>query len=219
MQRLAALMVLTTLLGADVAYAGPWLREDGKGFASGSVTLGNDDPTINAYAEYGFRPTTTLGIELETYPDAASGRVTFFVVKPLGPTDRTWRKSWAIGSGVAWSPLLIDPTLKAGVSAGRGLSYKDKYGWFAVDTTVEYRTMARTTTTKLDTTVGLSLTERTRGMLQVFLTYEDDVFTAKLAPSVLYQHNTDGMTLQIGAEIPNSGVRNTTLKIGLWRDF
>lgn len=219
LRHLSTLFVLIVLLTAPPARAGAWLREAGHGFIAGSATLGNEDPTLNLYAEYGWRANTTLGLDLETYPDVNSGNVNFFVVRPIGPVDRTWRISWNLGGGVDWSPEVIDPTVKAGVSLGRGIAYRDQYGWIAIDGSVEYLTFAGTTTSKLDSTIGLSLTERVRGMVQLFLTYEDDALTAKLAPSLLFQPRNNGVTFQVGVEIPDAGVDQTTLKLGIWKDF
>ena len=219
MRCLGALMFFLALAHAGAAAAGAWLREQGSGFGELSTTVGPFDPMLKLYLEYGWRPDLTFGFELETLPDADIGKANVFAVRPLGRTDGTWRASWMLGGGLAWSPLLMEPTLKGGVSLGRGLEWDGHYGWAAFDFSVEYLNYTRVTITKLDSTVGMGLTDRTRGMLQLFLTDFDGAFIAKLAPSLLYQPRKDGVTLQFGLEIPNAGVEDAALKIGLWKEF
>ncbi len=217
MRSFGVLSLAVSVLSASTADAGAWLREQGKGFIAGSVTAGGDDTIVNAYAEYGWRPNTTVGLDVESNSDATNGTAGVFVVRPLGPTDQTSRYSWNIGGGLDWSPVAMDPFLKGGVSWGRGITLGTRSGWATVDASVKWSFGDAPTTTKIDSTLGLGLNERVQGMMQLFITFDGGDASVKLAPSLLYSPKSGAFTVQLGAEIPSTG--DTTFKIGLWRNF
>ncbi|MEL7097288.1 MAG: hypothetical protein AAGM84_00530 [Pseudomonadota bacterium] len=214
-------LAILLLLWAGPANAGPWLREAGTGFfaLSGTVNERYEQGT-SLYVDYGLRARLTIGAELDlTMPGAAplsgSGRV--FARMPLA--DGTWIASWHVGLGGRDLQGRLEPFASGGVSIGRGLNWKGRMGWLAFDTRVDLGTSA-VRQFKLDTTFGMQIGQRGKGMLQLFVTADNagDLHTT-LAPSYVFTPKQGGPSYQLGLEAKRSKKTELGLKLGLWRKF
>ena len=208
---------------AGPALAGAWLKEEGKGFLSTSFSATYfRDIASETYAEYGVRPDLTIGIDVGFYTirdGSQHGYATAFVRRPLGETDGVNRFSYELGIGAAWIGEDVTPHIKTGLSWGRGLQIKDKNGWINVDANVTWDLGRSLHVSKIDTTVGLNFTERTSGMLQLYLTHLDEKMYSTIAPSVVLSPKWAKFRIQVGALAPLENLDNTAIKIGIWRDF
>lgn len=223
MMRPVLMAVLVMLAAAQMAQAGPWLREKGKGFyaGSGNVTQAKDS-SGSVYAEYGFRENITIGIDVFYGIDRTlqqSGSGTLFARFPLSAPDATHKWAMHVGLGARSQNMTIAPALEAGLSWGRGIKVAENYGWAVIDSSINIPGSSLQTRIKLDGTVGLGFNDHVKGILQIFTTYQDEELFAKVAPSVLIIPGKSSYTFQIGAEIPTIGGGDTSLKIGVWRDF
>ncbi|XDA98674.1 hypothetical protein AB1M95_01855 [Sulfitobacter sp. LCG007] len=222
--RIIILVLAMSLASAAPALCGAWMREEGTGFFSSSIEHdGNDQGNNTTFLEFGLRPDLTMGVDIsiELFPEATSTSYAgFFLRRPLGNADGTNRWAWRLGAGAAWHRSLTQPYLEAGLHWGRGIEAFGQYGWAAVDSTVKFETVSGDQILKLDGTLGLGITERYKGMLQLFLDYDLDRLTTKVAPSLLWEPEGFGdFTFQFGAVIDTDDQSQPTLKIGIWREF
>ncbi|MGC3938439.1 hypothetical protein ACOTTU_11615 [Roseobacter sp. EG26] len=223
MTRMIALATLLILASVQIALAGPWLREKGKGFASGSFNITQEKDTAgSAYLEYGLRDNVTLGADLfygidRTLQQSGSGIV--FLRFPLSAPDATHKWAWHFGLGARSQNQVIEPAIEAGLSWGRGIKIGERYGWAVVDSSINVPGSTLETRVKLDGTVGLGLSDHWKVMMQVFNTYQDSDLFTKVAPSILIVPGTGNYTLQIGTEVPAIGGGDTEFKIGVWLEF
>ncbi len=207
------------LLAASPAGAGAWLRADGTGFLATYVLQGRDGNSDGGlYFEYGVRPKLTLGVKADvnmTLGQLGDGRAFVFMRRAIPTGDRPYKLAYDLGIGSTFG-VIQDPLLLTGVSYGRGLQWKERNGWLAIDSAVEWSLSGQATTAKLDATFGMALGKKTKGMLQVFLSHTETDFSATLAPSLIWQPKAKKPSYQIGLEAENGEV---SLKLGLWRDF
>ncbi|WP_299287312.1 hypothetical protein [uncultured Tateyamaria sp.] len=214
-----ALLVLMLSLAAYPADAGAWLREHKTGFLAFSGTVDENSETEGSvYAEYGLRPKLTLGFKGDAnLPQGrlGEGSVFLFARLPIHTGDKPYKLAYEIGLGGTFG-LDFEPMVRTGLSYGRGLSFGETSGWFAVDAAVEWAQGDASDIRKLDTTVGVNLSERFKVMMQVFYTGTDlgDFFT--YAPSLIWQPTPKTPSFQIGVE-SDDGI--LSLKLGLWRTF
>ncbi len=205
------------------AFAGAWLKEEGKGFLSTSFSANYfRDIASEIYAEYGMRSNLTIGIDVGLYTlrdGSDRGYATAFVRRPLGGSDGPHRFSYELGIGAGWTREEVTPLLKTGLSWGRGLQVKDKFGWVNVDTSVTWDLGPGQHVPKIDTTVGLNFTEQTTGMLQLYLVHLDSEIYSSLAPSLVLKPEWAKFRIQIGALAPLKNLDDAAIKIGIWREF
>lgn len=213
-----AIMILC-LLWSQSALAGAWMQEHKQGFLSYSTVYddtGRLDGTI--YLEYGLRPKLTFGAKVDV--DMTSGQVgdgTAFVFarKPIPTGDRAFKLAYDFGVGSTFGGE-TDPILRAGFSYGRGIKAWDKHGWLAIDAAAEWTIDDTPDTYKLDTTLGLALSDRFKVMMQVFVSETGGDVTTTLAPSLIWQPRPKAPSFVIGIE----GEDGTfALKLGMWRSF
>ena len=221
--RSLALSLMLVLAGAPVAQAGAWLRAEGTGFASTTLSTDRDrEVSTSAYLEYGLTQTLTLGgdfyygSDLTTFQEG-SGIV--FLRFPLGPTDGANRFAAHVGIGTRYTELEFLKAAEIGLSWGRGLQWGDRYGWIGVDSSLNEAEAPADGRIKLDGTLGMGLTDRSKVMLQVFNTFEGGETYGKLAPSWLFAPGGGKTTFQLGFETPFAGGGNPTLKLGVWVEF
>ncbi|WP_300037137.1 hypothetical protein [uncultured Roseobacter sp.] len=211
------------LVGGQSARAGAWLREEGRGFSSTSVTATQDrDFSGSIYLEYGLTARHTLGADISLGLDRTgqqNGSGVVFLRFPIGPTDGTHRFAGEAGLGARYTNGIFSPALEAGLSWGRGIKWRDSWGWAAVDASINIPRAPAKTRTKIDATFGMPIAKTVKGMIQLFNTLEDGQVFSDLAPSLLWQPRGGAYTLQIGAEFTVSGGGDDALKIGIWRDF
>ncbi|MEL7131811.1 MAG: hypothetical protein AAGK77_05310 [Pseudomonadota bacterium] len=215
--RTVILLISTAL--APAASAGAWLQEQGKGFLSQSVVYEESARLDGSlYAEYGLRPKLTIGAKVDvnmTDGRLGSGTAFVFATKPIPTGEREYKLSYTLGIGATFG-VATEPLLRTGLSYGRGIKVKEKYGWVAVDGAVEWAIDDGPNTLKLDTTVGLALNDRFKVMMQVFVTRADGEMSTTLAPGIIWQPKHDGLSFVAGVE-SEDGV--LALKLGLWRSF
>lgn len=222
--RLCITIILTfCLCAATSAHAGPWLREKGSTFSSVSVsgTYLRDFGTAT-YLEYGLWDSMTIGADINTTTSgegARSGFATLFLRRPLGPNKGAHRWAYELGVGAAWEDEIILPHIKTGISWGKGYSLREKNGWMTVDASVKWNLSGGDTAAKVDATMGMNFSDRTTGIVQLYLTHLDQKFYATLAPSVVLKPRKRKLKIQIGAEIPSEDTKNTALKLSIWREF
>ncbi|MFC6585324.1 hypothetical protein [Sulfitobacter aestuariivivens] len=92
-------------------------------------------------------------------------------------------------------------------------------GWIGTDAAVIWDLGTADHVTKFDATLGLNLSDSATGMLQLYLTHLDGRMFTKLAPSVVIKTRRGKARYQIGFESPLESVGDTSLKLGLWREF
>ena len=216
-------ILITCLCVSTTALAGPWLREKGSTFSSVSVTATYfRDFGTATYLEYGWRDHMTIGADIGTFTSREgerSGFATVFIRRALGPNTGKNRWAYELGVGSAWVGELILPHIKTGISWGRGYELREKNGWMVVDASVKWDLLQGQHAGKVDATVGLNFSDRTTGMLQLYLAHLDHQFYATLAPSVVIKPRERKFKIQIGAEVPIDDIQSTALKLGIWREF
>lgn len=216
-------LILFTMLLADGASAGPWLRAKGKGFLATSVT-GNYflDTTSQTYLEYGLTDKTTLvadvGFQRPRYA-LGSGNVTLSLRRALSKPDATSKWAYELGLGVAWSGETVLPNIRTALSWGRGVSWGKKSGWATIEAAGVWDLSYSQHAVKIDGTVGINFTEVTGGMLQLYTAHLNNRSTATIAPSIIISPKKSKFRIQIGGESEIGNRLNSKLKISLWRDF
>lgn len=216
------IFLLSSLL-AGSANAGAWLREKGSSFTSVSFTsTWYRDTTNTSYLEYGLRDDLTIGADVgyaTSRNGTQSGYGTLFMRRSLSQSDATNKWAYELGVGSAWVGEDLLPYLKTGLSWGRGIKLRDTYGWMAVDASMTWDVTSGQHLAKVDTTVGLNFTEVTTGMVQLYLAHLDQQTYGSIAPSIVIKPRKSKFRFQIGAESQLGHLENTSLKLGLWRDF
>jgi hypothetical protein len=211
------------LLWPPVANAGAWLREKGTSFTSISFSTTWFRDTANAsYLEYGVRDDLTIGADIgyaSSNNGTQSGYGVIFVRRPLWQNDGPNQWAYELGVGAAWVDDYVLPVVKTGISWGRGIKVRDKYGWMAVDTSIAWDVADGHHLAKIDTTVGINFTEVTTGMVQLFIANLDRDTYASIAPSIVLKPRKSKFQYQIGLETQLGNADFTGIKIGLWREF
>jgi hypothetical protein len=222
MYRLVLVFCLMCLT-AQPAAAGAWLREKGKGFlAYSNLTASTMDTTFSAYFDYGLSDRMTVGATLDIYTpigNQMSGKGLLFLRRSLdwGVFDGKW--AYELGVGARHTGVEFVPVAKTALSYGRGISWGKRKGWFAVDAGVEWGFGDAQHLVKIDTTVGLDIGPRSKGMLQVFSTFNDDWGTVTIAPSYIFQNKKKKGNYVIGLETSSNAPEIIAVKIGVWQSF
>jgi len=214
------LVFFATLMLAEPAVAGAWMREVGSTFLSFSTTVDENGQLDGAlYVEHGLRPKLTLGLKIDmdmTLGRMGDGAAFVFVRKPITLGERSYELAYEIGLGSTTGDGAT-ALLRVALSYGRGVNLWDKPGWVAVDATVEWPTDDSSTTTKLDGTLGMNVSDRFQVMMQVFFTDTGSSQSTTLAPSMIWRAAPDGPTrYQVGIEAEDGSLG---FKLGVWRTF
>lgn len=233
-----ACLPLLVLPMAGRGLAGPWARPAGEGFLAFSVT--SDSPTTGLftgdilfdshaglYGEYGLGHRLTLGGQIGQSETAKDGVI--FLRYSLTPPDATWQFALDAGAGQRIEPGQPDRHLaRLGLSVGRGFAGGDlpfwpgldhHGGWVTLDATGLYDTDTSDLIWAVEGTIGLSLSERLRLLLQAKAEEWPGADTShSLMPSVAYAL-TDRTTLQIGARLGLGQVETWGIGLGLWHNF
>lgn len=214
-----AFLLIAVLALADPAAGGAWLREEGTGFlAFGPVYEETGRLDGSFYAEYGLRPKLTLGAKTDadmTQQQIGNGRGFVFIRGPIELGDRPYKLAYELGVGSTFGHN-SDFLVLTGLSYGRGIKIGSVYGWLAVDSAVEWSLGESNDTAKLDTTLGLTLTDNFKVMMQVFHSQTIEASATTLAPSIIWQPRPEMASYQLGVEA-ESGV--LAIKFGVWRSF
>lgn len=224
------------LASASSAQAGAWLREKGKGFLSTSIqTTENNGSSVSFYLEYGLAAKATFGADItydteilnylsgsevapETIDDIPIGSGILFVRFPLGPTDQTNKWAFHLGIGARYFEAEFLRATEIGLSWGRGIQIGERYGWVNVDSSYNDAEAPAKTRIKVDATIGLGMSDKTKIMLQMFNTFVDGERFSSLAPSLLYSPGQGKVTFQLSSEIPTGG-GEPSIKLGVWNEF
>lgn len=203
--------------------AGPWLRDKGSSFTAVSIAGNYALETANqTYLEYGLTDTTTLigdvGMARFHYiPN--TGYATFSIRRALGPKEAASKWAYELGLGAGWVGEEILPHVRTALSWGRGITLGKKPGWMTVEGTVLWDVTYALHVAKVDTTVGLNATKKTKAMVQIFSAHAVGETIATLAPSVVYSPANTKFSILLGAESQIGQWDNTAVKIGIWREF
>lgn len=207
------LCVLIGCAAAQPAFAGPWLREKGKGFFSASAKVDEALKTESAlYLEYGLGPKLTLGAKVEM-EKAALGVSEYsflaFMRRPIGPRDRKMLYAYDLGLGYS------DQNAYAlvGLTLGRGIKLGERYGWAVLDTSLSLK---KNPLLKVDATLGLNFNEKWKGMVQLFVSHDALETEVTFTPSVIWSPKKGPSSYHLGLE---SKEGELGLRLSLWRDF
>ncbi len=209
--------ILILMFFATAASAGPWPREEGKGFLSISADLDAEDGKDNFlsfYLEYGLSRDRTFGIDRRESGDEIAKTIAFLRY-PVGATDRRLKLAYEIGLGI----LDNDAALRPGVSVGRGFEMAQRSGWWTWDTRALLVEDTNMTLAESDITFGLQTNASSKLILQVQtgVPRKSDAYV-KLAPSLAIQ-SSEGRHYTIG--VTAGVVENNEVKVnfGLWQEF
>ena len=223
MLRLVLSVLVLACAGASCATAGAWLREEGKGFlAYSNLTASSLDSTFSAYLDYGYRENLTIGatIDLEApLGRPVIGKGVIFARRPLnwGGAEANW--AYEIGIGARYTGLAFVPVATTGLSYGKGITWGPRNGWLAVDASVEWDLGTAQRVVKVDTTLGMSLGERSKGMLQVFTAYGSGWSNVTIAPSYIFQTKKQKINYVVGLQNSSLTPNVIAIKIGVWQTF
>ncbi len=236
MMRSVGVALILVLASAPAAQAGAWLREKGKTFAATSLQTTKDNGNeISIYAEYGLSDRVTLGLDstydtdllnyvqgsgpvVDTLEELPQGSGILFLRFPIGPTDQTNKWAFHVGAGARYIDGEFLKAAELGLSWGRGIQLGERYGWLNIDSSYNVAESPGEPRVKLDGTVGLGITEKTKVMLQMFNTFVSDERYIKVAPSLLYAPGKGAVTFQLGSEyLVNGG--DASFKVGIWYSF
>lgn len=219
MQRLSSILLIL-LLVAPRGHAGPWPREKGRGFVAAATRVAASDiagPYLHystTYIEYGLRRDVTLGFD---FGRGVSGRekAVLFLRYPLAISNDTHRFAAEIGAGI----IAGQPSIRPGLSYGRGFSGKRLSGWFTIDSVAEVRLDTGRADLKADITLGLNLSSRMKSIFQVQtgISGSDPSFI-RLAPSLVLRTGPRSHA-EIGLTSGLSGDSQVGIKVGFWREF
>ncbi|MES0826356.1 hypothetical protein [Ruegeria sp. SCP11] len=220
MRRVVYLFLL--LFAAPPAWPGAWLREQDKAFTAASVTAFKDpndtyDYKTAFYAEFGYRPKLTIGLDIEENRDLY-GHALLFARLPVSDFGNWGRLAAEFGAGAHHRQRDAWALYKLTLSYGKGFQSGWGNGWVAVDTAVEYRTHDAVFR-KLDITAGLSADRLLNPLIQLETTYTPDKpLFWKARSSIMIRPRSSKTTWVLGIE-RNQARTDTGLKIALWTEF
>lgn len=224
---------------AAPAQGGPWAREPGDVFLSYTLSsttsrgvlsqtgMIEPDTTHSFYGEVGLGYRLTLGADVTLSED--SGFRTAFVRYTLTAPERVWQASVNLGGAEQQQDDADDrQLLRFGAAIGRGfgpsgdawpLPIGHGGGWAVLKTTGFYDPGDSHVIWQVETTLGLSVTERWRGMVSVLAEdWEGGELIVTARPSALYAL-TERTTVRFGAHAALSGDDDIGVVLGLWQEF
>lgn len=224
MRLLAALLLLTLL--ARPLFAGAWMREEGTGFFSYSVSAMRDttlpgaatDFTQTIFVEYGLRPRLTFGANAWQTGDEAT--VYVFFRHPLSNAKAPRKLAVELAFGAfKGDGQKSEPVQRLGFSVGQGFATGWGPGWMQLDTSYEYRASTATEILKAEATLGVSYRANSKAMVQIIAEQINrDPLLLTLSPSYLRQV-TSNTYLVLGADYDLSGGNEVGLRLGTWLEF
>lgn len=216
MLRLLAVFLLIT----DHAHAGAWPREPAHHFAAVALRFsdravpGAPRQRLAIYYEYGLSERLTIGLDIGSSA-AGLDKALFFAQIPIGRGNGPLRFSANIGIGT----IAGRPALRPALSVGRGFSIGQRSGWAEMTTTAEIDLKSGTMGGKLDLTIGLSLTDKSKVYGQIFASDSQTGPPDIRVEGSFATRLRDGLMIDIGLSRGIAPINDTRLKIGLWRDF
>ena len=205
-------------------HAGAWLKDEGRGFSSVSFSMTwFRDTAQTSYLEYGLRDDLTIGLDMglgQSRLGQVNGFALAFFRRPIGDRNGAHRFAYELGLGAAWIGPITSPIAKTGVSWGHGFQVAKRDGWVNIDAAMIWDLGYGLHLGKLDGTVGLSLNDSFKAMMQVYTGHIAGESFATIAPSIVISpFERKNISIQIGAETEIGNSANSAIKIGLWRTF
>lgn len=224
---------------AQPGVAGPWAREAGEGFLAYSVVgeaprtdilMGHFVPDTYAslYGEYGLGRGLTLGAQIGRSATLEEGAI--FLRYTLTQPENPWQFAFDGGAGLRRDAGGAERMLaRLGLSVGRGfgahptptwwMPIAHDGGWVTLDAVGMIDTTTADPMWQLESTLGFSVSDRLRVMLQAKVEETFDGRTIRtLAPGAAWSL-TERTTAQIGMRF-GLGERPTIgLSLGLWHRF
>ena len=99
------------------------------------------------------------------------------------------------------------------------MTWGERSGWMTVEGAVVWDLAEAAHVAKFDTTIGVSLGDQSKGMLQLYTAHTGGESTATFAPSFVFKPESTKFSILVGAESRIGHMDNTALKLGIWRDF
>jgi len=214
--------LLFALLAATPVWPGAWLREKDSAFTAASVTAFKDpdglyDYKSALYAEWGYKPNLTIGLDFEENRDLF-GHALLFARVPVADFGNWGRFAAELGAGAHHRHRKAWALYKVGLSYGKGFRTGWGNGWLSVDAALEYRTH-EAVYRKLDLTAGLSADRLLNPLLQIETAYTpDQPLFWRVRPSVMIRTRDSKATWVLGLE-RNYARKDTGIKIAIWNEF
>jgi len=220
---LRLVLLLICLALPQEGTTGPWLREKGSTFTAVSIAgTYYLDTATQTYIEYGLTEKITIVADVSTARflyAPPSGYATLSFRRALGAKDATSKWAYEVGVGTGWIGEMLLPHVRTALSWERGVTWGKKSGWMTVEGAVVWDMTYALHVAKLDTTVGLNLTEKTKGMIQLYAMHAAGESIATIAPSVVYSPENTKFSIQFGTESEIGRLYNSAVKISIWREF
>lgn len=218
-----AILTILVLSYLHPAHAGAWLREEGKRFFALSYGITAENNSENSfYYEFGQTARTTLGFDatISRVPGMAkTGHGTVFLRRALVDKDRPYKLSYELGLGMSRAMGQETAHLKTGVSWGRGINWSTWSGWMSVNTSARWDLGDGDDLYKIESTLGLKFTDLATGILEFNLSHQGGETDARFEPSLLYTPKHSNFQIRFGTSSPLDDFEDTSLKIGIWRNF
>jgi len=211
------LLIFTLAWLALPALAGAWSRDPGKGFvsASHSYSLTYSSPYPSIYAEFGLRPSLTLGFEAGGTGDTRTASL--FLRRHFGRADA--RSVWAGEVALGAAEGLDAPFIHVGVLWGRGFSSGMGPGWFDSRLVVRRQLNAAPWSAKLDAMVGVKSPRDINFMLELSAeATHSGADTIHLGSSIALPLGA-GKRLQIGLSKGAFNTQEEKIKVSFWAEF
>lgn len=175
---------------------------------------------IGMYAEYGLTDRFTLGIDHYNRPGGVAATSIFFLRGNVGSLD--WANKFAIeiGAGPA-TDWMIDDEIAYRIGAGWGRGFETPWGGAWADIDAKYTTFSDTDTYlyKVDTTVGISPSDKSLWYLQVQSgALEDYPSYTRLVPTYVRKIGY-GMSLESALLWGVKNDESQGVKFGAWFEF
>ncbi len=215
-------LLLFLLLAAAPARPGAWLQEKDSAFTAASVAAfrnqdGSFDYKSSFYAEFGYRPNLTIGLDLEERQDL-NGHALMFARIPVADFGQWGRFSAEFGAGAHHKQARAWALYKVTLSYGKGFQTGRGNGWLAIDAALENRTHDGVYR-KLDFTAGLSSDRLLNPLIQVETAYRSgEPLYWKARPSVMIRAKDSAITWVLGLE-RNDARDDTGIKLAIWNRF
>ncbi|MEM9756129.1 MAG: hypothetical protein AAF914_09055 [Pseudomonadota bacterium] len=220
------------------AVAGPWARDPGEVFLSYSVSADTTRDEIsagtfgtdlyhNVYGEVGLGRRLTFGLDLGGDQDTTLG------IAFLQYTFTRNASPLQIAADIGVAGREVDGSedttlLRIGGSVGYGFGRNDlawvplvapQGGWAELDSYVLADPDGDDTIWQSEATVGLNVSDRFGGMVQLKAEeFPDDDLAVTLSPSLLVFFGGE-TTVQVGGRFGLVGSEEVGARLGLWREF
>jgi hypothetical protein len=217
-------LTIALLLAPAALCAGAWPRAEGTAFLSVgagqlSPETGGTQSEATLYAEWGLSRDYTLGFSGSANMDSRSEGHVFLRFPPY-----RWDGGALAALELGYGAKSTDGTafsqfVKISGSWSKGITLWDRSGWLSVDLSFFKDTDASDDRVKLDTTLGLSVSERFSVIGQVFAEQTQFGESLTLVPSLVYNTQGGRVRYQIGYEHKSGEDAQTALRLNIWTEF